>query len=93
VVAICDHLVLFALRKPKHKVFREPLTVAFYLLVEPLGCHAMKRSKVGIKHDLQRANQKNLVRDTLGWTRENSSISGRTLLPVTASSLVNVSAL
>jgi hypothetical protein len=53
----------------------------------------MKRSKVGIKHDLQRANQKNLVRDTLGWTRENSSISGRTLLPVTASSLVNVSAL
>ena len=45
VVAICDHLGFFIERELKQEVAREAFPVAFDLLIESLGLHAVQRSQ------------------------------------------------
>src|SRR5208282_2980544 len=50
VVAICDHLQLLGFSQLKHEVGGETPKIAFYLLIQPFGFHAVKFSQIAIQH-------------------------------------------
>ena len=50
VVANCDHLRFFFFCQLKHKIFRETISVPFYLLIEPLCSYTINICQIGISH-------------------------------------------
>ena len=64
VVTICNHLVALGATELEHKILRESLRVAFDLLIQALGGHAVKRREIGVEHDLLVADDQNLLGDT-----------------------------
>ena len=51
VVTICDHLAFLPGCEAKHEIRREPVGVAFHLLIENLRRYAIKPRQVGIQND------------------------------------------
>jgi hypothetical protein len=68
-------------RKLKHKILRKPPDVSFYLLVQPLGRHAVDPCEVGINQDTLTAQHDDMHRnffraeggDLLGWHGSRSA--------------------
>jgi len=48
----------------EHEIGRKPIAIAFDLLIQPLGCDAVNRCKVGVEHNLMSTDQQDRSLDS-----------------------------